>query len=258
MSLFVPLLRAYTQRHQLCVPEKLAITCASRELLRTPHPFHVFLNNSHPPLDDRLKAIRDYYGKYYNERMWACWSNQGEKNQKDRKSRSIRAFAEHSPSMLWFSEDLASQSHWKLPFHSKLHYTLCKRLVEARCLRSEGYCHHCKVWVFVFFFIFSNRPVLMWSIVNRMLCLVWRLKRGATTKHPCRTLVQRQIYDSYDPCLRRWTFSSLVIHVGVFMGSVHVISRLKAWCFYFAVLHYMDWYILWKQSNLDLNPWNMK
>eukprot|EP00435_Cladocopium_sp_Y103_P031273 s956_g7.t2 len=35
----------------------------------TPHPFHVFLNNSHPPLDDRLKAIRDYYGKYYNERM---------------------------------------------------------------------------------------------------------------------------------------------------------------------------------------------
>ena len=208
MSLFGPLLRAYTQRHQLCVPEKLAITCASRELLRTPHPFHVFLNNSHPPLDDRLKAIRDYYGKYYNERMWA-WSNQGKKIEK------VGAFAEHA--MVQWGPGFTIPLKVVLPFHSKLHYTLCKRLVEARCLRSEGYCHHCKVWVFVFF-IFSNRPVLMWSIMNRMLCLVWCLKRGATTKHPCRTLVQRQIYDLYDPCLRRWTFSSLVFTLGYSWG----------------------------------------
>ncbi len=40
--------------------------------LRTPHPFHVFLNNSHPPLDARLKAIRDYHGKCYNESMWVA------------------------------------------------------------------------------------------------------------------------------------------------------------------------------------------
>ncbi|CAJ1329505.1 unnamed protein product [Effrenium voratum] len=32
----------------------------------TPHPFHVFLNNSHPPLDTRLQAIRDYHEKYYS------------------------------------------------------------------------------------------------------------------------------------------------------------------------------------------------
>ena len=41
-------------------------------MLRTPHPFHVFLNNSHPPLDARLKAIRDYHGKCYNESMWVA------------------------------------------------------------------------------------------------------------------------------------------------------------------------------------------
>ncbi|CAK9088348.1 CAAX prenyl protease 1 (A-factor-converting enzyme) (Prenyl protein-specific endoprotease 1) (PPSEP 1) [Durusdinium trenchii] len=35
----------------------------------TPHPFHVFLNNSHPELDARLKAIRNYHEKHYNERM---------------------------------------------------------------------------------------------------------------------------------------------------------------------------------------------
>lgn len=114
------------------VPEKLAITCASRELLRTPHPFHVFLNNSHPPLDDRLKAIRDYYGKYYNERMWACWSNQGKTIEKDRNSRSIRAFAEHA--MVQGGPGFTIPLKVVLPFHSKLHYTLCKRLVEARCL----------------------------------------------------------------------------------------------------------------------------
>lgn len=31
----------------------------------TPHPFHVFLNNSHPPLDIRLNAIQKHQARRY-------------------------------------------------------------------------------------------------------------------------------------------------------------------------------------------------
>ena len=60
---------AANRQYGKCLGDALKKMMRKSKVNLTPHPFHVFLNNSHPPLDARLKAIRDYHGKCYNESM---------------------------------------------------------------------------------------------------------------------------------------------------------------------------------------------
>lgn len=175
--------------------------------LRTPHPFHVFLNNSHPPLDARLKAIRDYHGKCYNESMWVAQPAK----EKWLSVAVTPRFVNRAPCSCL--REVGSRLGWFiLRCVVFMGMETCVRFACTKydeCLEVYGIL----VYILVCTCILPEVQQIFTGV----------LLSGATTQHTCRTWVQRPTrLHAFTACVRDTRFIKVLELTRI---KLHVISR---------------------------------